>query len=818
MKKHVLLGLFFVSLSTSAQLVINEYSCSNTMGPDDAFGETEDWAEFYNVGSSAIDLSGYYLSDKSSDLSKWEIPAGISVPSGGFAKVVFSGRGLISGDEIHAGFKLTQTKNEWIILTDGGGTVVDSLQMVNMTQNNHSYGRKTDGSDDWGIFTAPNFGVSNTGALNYYSAKPTMSVAPGFYGTAQTVSLSTTDATATIRYTLDGSTPNAGSPEYTSPLNISATTVVRARGFSSDALTPPSFVETNTYFINSSHTIPVLSVCGDEITDFITNVHPAAFTSNFDGSVEFFEKDGTLAAEGEGYYNKHGNDSWAYGQRGFDFVMRDEYGYDHAVQHQLFPGKDRDEFKRIMAKAAANDNYSFEPGGAHLRDSYIHTLSQLSDLKMDERTSRFIIVYINGEYWGVYDIREKVDDHDFTDHYYDQGRNDIEFIKTWGATWAEYGDPAMTEWNELYTYITTNDMSIPANYEYVTDRYNVKSLIDYIVLNSYTVTSDWLNYNTGWWKGNNPDGDKKKWRYILWDMDASFGHYINYTGVPSTDADADPCNPESLAGDEGSDPVGHITILQRLRENEDFNYLYITRFIDLNNSHLSCDNMLHILDSMANVISPEMNGQIDRWGGDFTEWEGNVQEIRDFLNTRCEAISDGLIDCYELEGPYEIQVDVSPAGAGEVKVNSEWVSPYPWTGTYYGGINTVFKARAEDGYEFDYWESINHTFGPEREDTLEINDNDEIIAHFKPVEEDPEDPPVTVDPGDPIAPSPEKVESFHLPNGFSPNGDGHNDVLEFYLGSDVDQFELVIFDRWGQLFIEVLQREIIGMEPITENY
>ena len=74
-------------------------------------------------------------------------------------------------------------------------------------------------------------------------------------------------------------------------------------------------------------------------------------------------------------------------------------------------------------------------------------------------------------------------------------------------------------------------MSDGANYAYVQSELSTQSLIDYFVLNSYTVTSDWLNWNTAWWRGLNPDGDKRKWRYVLWDMDATFGHYINFTGA-----------------------------------------------------------------------------------------------------------------------------------------------------------------------------------------------------------------------------------------------------------------------------------------------
>lgn len=793
--KRILLGCALLTFANAnAQLVINEYSCSNMNGPTDAYGEREDWAELYNGGASVYDLGGFFLSDNENNLTKWEIPAGANVPAGGFTMIYFSGRGVLNGTQIHPSFGLTQTKNEVIFLTSPTGNIVDSITMVKMTQKNHSYGRTTNGASTWSLFTTPTPNAANSGAVNYYTAKPVFSVAPGFYGGAQNVTITTTDPSATIYYTLDGTTPTTGSTVYSGPVNISATAVLRARCFSSTPNTPASFVETNTYFINSPHTIPVISVCGDLVTDFLNDVAPGAFSNNFDGAFEFFDKTGMFIDEGEGYYNKHGNDSWAYDQRGFDFVMRDEYGINHAINHEIFAEKSRDEYQRVMMKAAANDNYPFS-GGAHVRDAYVHTISAIGDLRMDERTSEFVIIYVDGAYWGVYDLREKVDDHDFTGYYYNQGKYQIEFIKTWGGTWAEYGDPAMTEWNDLYTYITTNDMSVTANYEYVKTKYNVGSLIDYVVLNSYIVTSDWLNWNTAWWKGNNPDGDKKRWRYVLWDNDASFGHYINYTGIPSTDPDADPCNPETLTG--SSDPEGHMTILNALMANAEFQQEYITRYADLSNGVFSCPEMHAILDSMVAVITPEMAGQTTRWGGTVAGWEANLQTLRDFIDARCAAMSSGMIDCYDLTGPFDLTVNVDPPGAGEVKVNSEWVPYYPWTGVYYGNITTLFKASAFTGYEFDYWESTNHVFTqPDSlNDTLNFTMSDSVIAHFTEIVVVPPPPP---GPGLP----PGDYPGFHLPNAFSPNADQNNDFLQYYMGYDIVSFDLKIFDRWGNLVFE----------------
>ena len=475
--------------------------------------------------------------------------------------------------------------------------------------------------------------------------------------------------------------------------------------------------------------------------------------------------------------------------------MRDQLGYNHAVQHKIFNGKSRDEFQKLILKAAANDNYPAESptasipgerGSAHIRDAYVHSLSQVAKLKMDERSHEPCIIYINGMYWGVYDIREKVDDHDFTDYYYDQDREDLQFLKTWGGTWSEYGGAqAQNDWDALRNYITTNNMAIQANFDYVDSLYNWHSLVDYFVLNSYIVSQDWLNWNTAWWRGRNQAGDKKKWRYVLWDMDASFEHYINYTGVPDISSDADPCNPESL-GDPGGQ--GHTEILNALTANEDFNQYYISRFIDLANTSLSCASQIAHLDSLIALIEPEMPGQIGLWGGSMTEWKANVQHLKDFINARCTAINQGLIDCYNLDGPYDITFDVQPAGAGEIKVNSAWLPNYPFMGTYFGGIDILLRARANTGYQFAYWETVDTNLIDldTSETQIRVTQNQTIIAHFVPD-------------GEPL---PATYEGAHIPTAFSPNADGNNDWWFVYTGRDIDAINIKIFDRWGEKLYE----------------
>ena len=109
------------------------------------------------------------------------------------------------------------------------------------------------------------------------------------------------------------------------------------------------------------------------------------------------------------------------------------------------------------------------------------------------------------------------------------------------------GEEAFQDWGVLRNFILSNDMGIEDNYDMVKDQLNLTSLIDYMIVNLNCVASDWLNYNTGWWRGQDPDGDHKKWGYILWDLDATFDYYINYSGVPNISPTAQPCDIDEIS-------------------------------------------------------------------------------------------------------------------------------------------------------------------------------------------------------------------------------------------------------------------------------
>ncbi|MEO6132162.1 MAG: CotH kinase family protein, partial [Saprospiraceae bacterium] len=481
------------------------------------------------------------------------------------------------------------------------------------------------------------------------------------------------------------------------------------------------------------------SIAGDSLQDLANGTREIRPV----GSIESFGTDGLRKASSYGELNAHGQDSWVNDQRSLDWISRDEMGYSKAIKQKLFDYSDRDEYQRVIFRAAGDDNYPATPapehiGSCHLRDDYAQTLAKLGGLQLDERTSDRCIVFLNGEYWGVYSIREIPDDHDYTDYYYQQGKYDIQFLETWGDTWSAYGgDRAKNEWNELRRFILGNDMSDPANYQKAKDSIDLLSMIDYFLVNLNVVTSDWLNYNTGWWRGLDEIGGHKKWGYILWDLDATFNYYINYSGVPNTNYNAEPCDLESISNYVQNDFFSgakedtciqyiqqpdtftycfkidgkhQLILLKLLAENPEFRELYYGRQADLINSVFSCDNMLTVFDSMVAVIAPEMPRHIARWGGSLSKWHANVQKMRTYIANRCGYFDNAMLNCYdELNGPYPVTLLVDPPGAGTIELNTLEHNQFPWTGDYYGGMNNHLLAKTASAIPFHHWESRSGT-------------------------------------------------------------------------------------------------------------
>lgn len=544
--------LLFALSASIGQVVINEYSASNLESFYDSFGKTEDWIELYNTSTEPIDISGWHLSDKETKPTKWVIPNGTSIEGNEFMVFYCSGRDGIFNEEFHTNFKLAQTKGTDIVLLSNPEGDIQEMHDLDLTFVEHSLCRSINGGSEWRVSTSPSFGTSNdfTPQVNGYTASPSMSLAAGFYKEEQTIVLTNNEPSSILRYTLNGTNPTPSSPEYLEPITITGTTVVKAQAFSLDPMILPGKMDYNTYFINEpEYTLAVFSVAADEVLQLAAGQGDRIPI----GSLEYFNTDKEREATSFGSLNRHGQDSWVLDHRSLDWVSRDEMGYSKAVDAPIFGYSDRDEYQKFMFRNSGDDNYPAiddgnHEGSTHIRDEYVQSLAQFGDMALDNRAVERVILFLNGQYWGVYGMRERPVDHDYTDEYYDQGKYEIQYLSTWDLTEIEYGGiEAIRDWENLRNFILNEDMSIVENYAVAEDSINMTSLIDYMLVNLNVVASDWLNYNTGWWRGLNPEGDHKKWGYILWDLDATFDYYINYTGVPNISPEAEPCDLEEIS-------------------------------------------------------------------------------------------------------------------------------------------------------------------------------------------------------------------------------------------------------------------------------
>jgi gliding motility-associated-like protein len=724
------LVILFLLLNTIGfgQVVVNEFCVANYSDWDQG-GDNEDWLELYNPSGAAVNIGGFWLSNEEADPMKWQVPAGTSINANSYLIILLSGTGEYAPNQfgyLNTSFRVTQTNGEDVVFSNASGTILESYDMaaIGSFQANHSYGRTADGAGTFGVFTNPTQNAANNGAFyNGYAAIPGISEVAGYKTGPINVTISSA-ANTTVYYTTDGSEPTDASTLYSGSISISNTTSLRAIAYSSDPSILPSFIETNTYFFGSDiHDVMTVHISGGTLSD-------GSWGQDEFTHIEFFTPSGVFITEATGDSNEHGNDSNAYPQRGFDYITRDAMGYDNEIQFPVFSSSNRQGYERLIFKAAANDNYP-NSGGAHIRDAYVHRLSEVGNLHLDERKVESCVLYINGEYWGVYDAREKIDDIDYTKFYFDQPDGFVDFLKTWGGTWTEYGSG--TDWYDLVDFITGNDMTDPANYDYVLTQYNHMSLIDYFILNGYIVSTDWLNWNTAWWRGRNPSGDARRWRYALWDNDASFGHYVNYTGVPSNQPTADPCQIDGM-GDVGGQ--GHIPVLNALFDNEDFFADYIQRYATLSNSIFSCDRMIEVLDSMINVIEPEMQRHCDRWGGTYGGWQNSVQELRDYILARCNnEIITGIEDCYSVTA-YNLTIQLD--GEGEIELEGTTINGTnaPFTGTYFADLPIDLMTPSDGAAcgSFVGWEIIagTGTIADPASDTttLTINSDVTLVAHF----------------------------------------------------------------------------------------
>ena len=754
---------------TPVTVVINEVMSNNDTIFADGDGDFPDWIEFFNPGDSVARLGGYRVSDNDTNLAKWAFPADTILEPGEYLLVFASGKegGDVPEGELHAGFKLSNG-DEPVILSSPDLNIVDRLDPGPLVSN-ASVGRAFEDLETYYVFTS---GVTTPGEANHqfgagapapFIRGPVFSILGGLFDEFVTLELSAPREGDVIRYTMDGAEPSSNSPIYNGTIEITETTVIRA--LVSGA--PASRVVTHTYVIGGDHQLPVLALAaeptnfdfrdgylygfgdqvfngqGDIIDNFPYSASNAWRNREVEASFEVYEPDGgetmrmSLGIKIFGGWGSRG-----YPQKSMALFARREYGYGK-IRHAFFPDKPVDTFESVVLRNSGNDNQStwltyprppinefgnpvshgsyFVNGNFTMfRDALMQSLVQETGL--DTQEYRPAVLYVNGDYWGIYNIREK-----FSEHYVESTHgvptDEIDLIEGYGS--ANTG--SSSTYNQMRDFISSNSMNNSGNYQTVQDLYlDIDNFIDYHLAVIYGQNFDIGNIKC--WRRRSSVGGQFHW--MLYDQDYSFNLWRPEVYLPAMRRDYsdydnmfDFCTNPSGSGTGWPNSEGRTLLLREMLESEVFKERFIQRCADQLNNMLASDRVVARIDAMADVIRPEMERHLSRWSWagiqargfgiphkeedeplTVAHWELNVESMREFARTRPDKLRQDLIDHFGLSGGTSaVTVATSDPGKGTVQVNTIELTEMSWTLRCFQGFPPTLTALPKAGFSFVGW-------------------------------------------------------------------------------------------------------------------
>lgn len=738
----LLIPLFlFIAVFTSGQIItINEVMSSNYNTIQDEDGDTPDWLELYNSSQQPLNLAGYSLSDKKEELRKWIFP-NIEIGAGEILIIFVSGKDrpasfdLLSSknnsqnvlkssshSNLHTNFRI-DSNGEVLLLSDKNGVLIDSL-FTGIIPTDISRGRFPDGANNWFYFENPSPGLPNDKiGCSSVAKSPTFSIPPGNYTSTITLSLSTSTEEGKIYYTTDGSIPTESSSIYSRPLILSATTVVRARTFCTNYL--PSETITKTYFLNTAHKIPTISLVTDQSNFFdyhsgiyvkgpnAENQNPyfgANFWENWERPIhiEFFEADGDLGFNFDGGVKIYGAWSRAFPQKSLALFARGINGYNE-VSYPIFPNNQIQEFQSFVLRNSGNDwEYSM------FRDALMQAI--VDPLDIDKLAYQPTVLYFNGEYWGIHNLREKISTN-YLASYYDLDPDDINLLENGGGV----VDGVNDSYFQFLTSIESMDMRSAASFDFVNSKIDLNNFIDYQIAQIFFDNRDWPGNNIKYWQRKSTNS---KWRWILYDTDFGFGIYDSQAYKRNTlEFATEPYGPG------WPNPPWSTFLLRRFLENEQIKNRFISRFSVYLNTIFNAENINNIITRIINEISSEMPQHYDRWNLSYSRWLSQITLIRNFANNRASHCLVHVYQYFDLEGQIRLYLN-SDTTKGFIEVEDLPFRENEWDGFFFKDIPLKLKAKAKKGFRFSHWEG--DLYSEEAELRLPNNEDINLTAVFIP--------------------------------------------------------------------------------------
>lgn len=515
----------------------------------------------------------------------------------------------------------------------------------------------------------------------------------GFFSSTTSVKIISEDLKAEIYYSVDGSAPAMSSHRYTGAIKVKSTTVLRAVAFRGGNVTSP--VNTGTYFIGEKTKLPVVSIGVDPKSMFDPDtgmymMGPKAsketpyYGANFwkkrelPINIELFEPGGSAGFSLDAGMKIAGNFSRKYPKKSLSIYFKKKYGKSK-LKYPLFPDfPGVTKFKVFILRNNGN-NY----GRAMMRDGLASSLTK--GLGVDYQKFRPCVVFINGKYWGLYNIREKSTARYFKSNY-NIKRSQLDLIKKMAI--AQAGDSAA--YNSLIGYFEGSDMSVESHYKRINGKMDIDNFIDYTLLELYIVNTDWPGNNIKRWRERKPGA---KWRWFIFDCDAGFGAWQQDVAKDMISFATEPNGPGY------PNPPWSTVILRKLLKNKDFRNRFLSRAATHLNTRYSGKSVNKRIDEIADLIRDEIPRDYDRWNYE-DEWEDEVGVLRDFASERADYMFRNFERYFKTHGTATLKIEGT---GGKALIDGLDPGKLPYSGKYFKETRLILNAVPDIGKRFLKW-------------------------------------------------------------------------------------------------------------------
>jgi len=688
----LILMMFLFLDRTEGQILISEFqSLNNATVMDPDFQSYSDWLELFNAGPSDQDISGYMLTDDLLQQEKWKIPAGQDIPAGGTLLIWADGRDT----GLHASFKLSG-EGEAIGLFDPTGAVVDTV-IYTAQRSDLSTGRASS-SGEWLVFTLPTPGVINPDSgLEGFAGKPLFSVLGGFYSQPVDLQLSPPTPSGEIRYTLDGSEPDTTSPLWDNNLLLSNTSIIRARVFE-NRLVPGNTV-TNTYFIGEPvHDLPVVSITTDpgNLWDPLTGIY-VNYTEDWERpcGFEMFSASGKPEISLNAGLKIFGGTSRSSAQKSFSIHARGSYG-EGAIHFPLLPGRDTDLYGSFILRNGAND-WNGDWRGTMFRDALIHTIVE-NQMDLDYQSYSPVAVYLNGEYWGILNLRDKHNE-DFCEILHGADPDKLDIIKH-----NEVVSGNSLRYDEMMNFLENHDLNNKEAYTEAASMIDTEELINYLITEIYSCNIDWPANNHRLWS---PQTEEGKWRWMLFDTEFGFN---GFQWAPVTtnmfskvlDPDIDDYVNKGLKAPWAT------RVFIKMTQNEQFRNEFISRYLSHIYTTYDPERLYGIVDSLSSRLETEMPRHIARWGSeggiyDMNVWRQNVQGMKDFARDRPPYAIAHLMETFQIQEKNRVRLEMECHEGATMVLNGIPLKDPFFAADFFLGNPVTLDLEPHPGYLFKGW-------------------------------------------------------------------------------------------------------------------